>query len=118
MSLAPLGLTMGSFIAQQRDLAADVVTRVSRAIAEQSAGVETIVAGVDEQGGHVFHITDPGQVTCYDGIGFTAIGNGSRHAVSYLLELGYTPQEPFSRAAVLVYAAKKRAEIAPGVGAN
>ena len=38
--------------------------------------------------------------------------------MSYLLELGYTPQEPFSRAAVLVYAAKKRAEIAPGVGAN
>src|SRR5262249_20809663 len=105
-----------TFFAHQRDLAEDVASRVMRALADQSAGVETIVAGVDEQGGHIFLIADPGQVTCYDGIGFAAIGNGSRHAASHLLQLGYTPRVPFPRAAILVHVAKKRAEVAPGVG--
>jgi 20S proteasome alpha/beta subunit len=116
--LAPMGLTMSSFITHQRELAPDLAAQVSRAIADQVADVETIVAGVDEQGGHVFHVGDPGQVTCYDGIGFAAIGNGGRHAVSFLLQVGYTPQVALSRAVVLVYTAKKRAEVAPGVGST
>jgi 20S proteasome alpha/beta subunit len=114
--LTPLGLTMDTFFARQRDLTTEVATQVTRALAAQSADVETIVAGVDDRGGHVFLIADPGQVTCYDGIGFAAIGNGSRHAASHLLQLGYTPRVPFPRAAVLVHVAKKRAEVAPGVG--
>jgi 20S proteasome alpha/beta subunit len=116
--LAPLGLTRSSFIAHQRELATDLAAQVSRAMADHVADVETIVAGVDDQGGHVFHVGDPGQVTCYDGIGFAAIGNGSRHAVSFLLQVGYTPQVALSRAVVLVYTAKKRAEVAPGVGST
>jgi 20S proteasome alpha/beta subunit len=114
--LTPIGLTLDSFFARQRDLTDELATQVTRALADQSAGVETIVTGMDEHGGHVFLIADPGQVTCYDGIGFAAIGNGSRHAASHLLQLGYTPRVPFPRAAVLVHVAKKRAEVAPGVG--
>ena len=116
--LAPLGLTMDSFVAHQRTWPPSVATRVTRAVSEQSAGVETIVAGMDERGGHVFLIADPGQVVCYDGIGFAAIGGGSRHAPSLLLQRGYTPRMPFARAAVLVYVAKKRSEVAPGVGST
>jgi 20S proteasome alpha/beta subunit len=114
--LAPLGLTIDTFFAHQRELAGDVASQVTRALADQTADVETIVAGVDEQGGHIYMIADPGQVTCYDTIGFAAIGNGSRHAASHLLQLGYTPRTSFPRAAVLVHLAKKRAEVAPGVG--
>jgi hypothetical protein len=116
--LAPLGLTMDSFIARHREITAEVAARVTQAVVEQSARLELIVAGVDASGAHLYLVADPGLVRCYDALGFVAIGSGADHAAAHLLRLGYSPRTPLPRSAVLVYLAKKRAEAAPGVGAQ
>jgi hypothetical protein len=55
-------------------------------------------------------------VSCHDDIGFLAIGIGSWHASSQLMQVRYSRGWQFGQAIALAYAAKKQAEIAPGVG--
>lgn len=55
-------------------------------------------------------------MACHSTAGFAAIGIGKSHAESLLMFSGHSPMKPFTDTALLVYAAKKRAEVAPGVG--
>lgn len=59
---------------------------------------------------------DPGVITRHDSIGFVTIGAGENHANSQFMFEGYTSNWPFEQALLLTFAAKKRAETAPGVG--
>jgi hypothetical protein len=132
--LAPYGLTFESFNAQQRTLAPEFVTRTQSLlrgtllpISGREFGCSTIVAGLDEaeaQGGgktyeaHLYVIRDPGQVTCEDTAGFAAVGSGARHAESFLMLDGYSPDRGFAHAILSVYSAKRQAERAPFVGSE
>jgi hypothetical protein len=49
-------------------------------------------------------------------IGFAAIGIGARHAESQFMLGEHTRFDPFHEAILLTYIAKKRSEVAPGVG--
>src|SRR5437868_4735953 len=51
-----------------------------------------------------------------DGDRFVAAGGGQWHAASQFMFAGYTRWWSFPNALSLLYAAKKRAEVAPGVG--
>jgi hypothetical protein len=57
-----------------------------------------------------------GSVNCCDDVGFAAIGIGAWHAKSRLMQGGYINNMFFAPALAVLYAAKKAAEIAPGVG--
>lgn len=76
-----------------------------------------IIVGVDGLGCHIYGV-EHGHVTCYDRIGFFAAGGGEWHASSQFMFAGYTPNWEFPHALSLVYSAKKRAEVAPGVGSQ
>ena len=78
--------------------------------------VEGIVCGVDAQWPHIYVITDPGIVNCEDSVGFAAVGIGANHADSQFMLAGYHFNETFPRSMFLTYAAKRKAEVAPGVG--
>ena len=54
--------------------------------------------------------------TQLDGVGFVAAGSGQWHAESQFMFSRYTREWDLPEALSLVYAAKKRAEVAPGVG--
>src|SRR2546421_7416049 len=56
-------------------------------------------------------------MTCYDKAGFAAIGAGEWHAKSAFMFNRHTRFRAVPQTLLLTYAAKKRAEVAPGVGA-
>lgn len=116
--LAPLGLTLDSFVARQREMTPEMVRQLKAELHGADIPALTIICGVGDDGAHIYTVSNPGIVRCHDGIGFVAIGYGSRHAESLLMAEGYCPAEPPGRAFFLTYAAKRRAETAPSVGSG
>jgi len=77
---------------------------------------ETIVAGVDESGAHIFEVNRDGLVVRRDRAAFATIGSGYRHAESQFMFEGHSPSKSYPDTLFLTYVAKRRAEVAPGVG--
>lgn len=116
--LKPLGLASVSELMSKRKWSTAVVDELLRQV-QYSAhhdDVGTIIAGQDETGPHLYVIDKPGMFSVHDRIGFASVGIGQRHAESQFMFAGYTPQWTFPRALYLTYVAKRRAEVAPGVG--
>ena len=75
-----------------------------------------IVAGVDGSGSHIHGIEDPGTSSCYDRLGYHAVGSGYRHALLYLATAQQHWSSSINQTVHNVYEAKKQAELAQGVG--
>lgn len=114
--LKPIGLNIERFLTQQGRLNETLTLRLSRSIEDARLRLELIVAGVDSEGGHIYHIGDPGISHCFDVMGFCTIGSGEHHAGMTFIRNKYSIGMPLKKVAFLTYQAKKEAEIAPGVG--
>lgn len=120
--LAPLGLDLETFLERQSTMSADLVASIARELqVYEMPGVLTIFVGVDPTASHIFVTSNCNsenicRLTCSDTTGFAAIGSGARHALSQFMLAGYHRQAPTSETVFQTYLAKKRAEIAPGVG--
>ncbi len=57
-----------------------------------------------------------GRAYCNNTIGFAAIGDGEWHAASQFMFAKYISHAPVAESMLLVFTAKKHAEVAPGVG--
>ena len=111
-----MGLNIESFIARQNTLSPGLVTQLStELIGYETAPVASIVAGIDDAGPHIYSV-DNGALTCQDAVGFAAIGMGSYHASSSFMFSRHVKSNVLSKTLFLTYTAKKRAEVAPGVG--
>jgi 20S proteasome alpha/beta subunit len=77
---------------------------------------DTIIAGVDETGAHLFVIDANGYSSRLDSIGFASIGAGESHAKSQFMFERHTPSKSAEDTLFLTYLAKRRAEVAQGVG--
>jgi hypothetical protein len=116
--LSPLGLTAETFVSRQREMSDSFVRNLTTELINFSMpAVATIVAGSDMQGEHIYVVTD-GDVECYDAVGFAAIGIGRWHANSQFMFAGHHRARPIPETLLLTYAAKRRAEVSPGVGAG
>lgn len=114
--LAPLGLDANTFIGRQKEMDTDLVKHIaSELVNYEMAPVQSIITGVDQEGPHLF-VVNNGQVSCLDSVGFAAIGAGYWHANSQFMFGGHARWKPVPETLLLTYAAKKRAEVAPGVG--
>ena len=90
--------------------------RIGEAIINyQMTPVETIIVGADDSGSHIYKLFGNAPICC-DLIGFAAIGSGSTHAESQFMLNGYSRVVPQEEALWLTYMAKRKAEVAPGVG--
>jgi 20S proteasome alpha/beta subunit len=114
--LRPLGLDFKKLLARMGELPNELVLRLQGEMRMRKLDAQTIIAGVDEDGAHLYVVADPGTSICYDSIGFAAIGYGEWHARSQFMFNQYTKDWPFARTLLLTYSAKKRGEVAPGVG--
>jgi 20S proteasome alpha/beta subunit len=115
--LAPLGLNTDTLLAQQRDISADFVDGIKRQMqGYRGEDVEALIVGGDGTNAHVYGVDTRGIINCADDVGFGAIGIGAWHAKSILMQLGYVNTFILAPALAAAYAAKKAAEIAPGVG--
>lgn len=114
--LSPLGLTFDTFISRQGELAPQLLQQLTTELKWSAVPATTIIAGVDTTGAHIFVVSDPGVYRCCDGVGFAAIGSGGSHASSQFMGAHYTSGTTLSKALFMTFAAKKRAEVASGVG--
>jgi 20S proteasome alpha/beta subunit len=119
--LAPLGLNTDTFLAQQKDMSDSFIASLREQLqGHRGEEAEAIVIGSDvvreRHISRLFAIDRHGIVRCYDDVGFAAIGSGASHALSRLMQVGYVNSFPYVVGLSAAFAAKKAAEIAPGVG--
>jgi hypothetical protein len=114
--LVPLGLTAESFISRQDEMSEEFLRTTSNKLLSHTVNdLQVIICGLDSEGPHIY-VFDNGEISCRDGVGFAAIGAGEWHASSQLMFAGHTQFSSLATTLLLVYTAKKRAEVAPGVG--
>jgi 20S proteasome alpha/beta subunit len=111
--LGPLGLTRQQFLQFPKS---HWFQEVFDRLFAVDSGSDLIVAGVDDSGPHIWKVDGRGKPWCHDPAAFAAIGIGQRHAESQF-QFGYhKPWSSFTDTLFLTYKAKRRAEVAPGVG--
>jgi hypothetical protein len=114
--LSPFGLDIDSFISKQGEMSEYFIRNVSNQIADfQMPDAAIIVAGVDDTGVHIYRLYGA-DCDSADSVGFACIGSGARHANTQFMAAGHHRQLPFIETLMLAFVAKKRAEVAPGVG--
>ena len=120
--LSPLGLTRDTFISRQHEMSASLIERLSSDLLHfDLPQISAIVAGIDPSGAHLWLISKSGRTlapSCHDNAGFVSIGMGRWHSQSQFMFSGHTRLRPFPETLLLTYSAKKRAEVAPGVGSG
>jgi 20S proteasome alpha/beta subunit len=112
--LNPLGLESASDIFLRGDLG---MRLASDLLNYKAPFIEAIVTGYDTSGPHIYQVNNNG-VTCQDWVAFASIGGGAAHANSQFMFAGHNRSRPIPETLMLVYSAKKRAEVAPGVGSD
>jgi len=110
------GLDLNSYYKNQRTLSPDIVQLIDRNFRTTNLGVEFIVIGKTGSDCHIYTIIHPGDMYCYDSIGYTSIGIGAPHITYHMIENNYRKSMNRETITQLVAGAKKRSEVAPGVG--
>lgn len=117
--LAPLGLNSDSFLAQQKDMAPHFVSLLTDQMqAYRGEEVDSLIVGSAGSVIDIYGVDTKGMIACYNDVGFAAIGSGAWHAKSRLMQAGYVNTTSFAAALSFGFAAKKAAELAPGIGVN
>ena len=112
--LEPLGIDMATL--NSGAVAHDMAMQLSKEILEyRISAIEAIVMGQDPSGQHIYVVDNSG-VSCQDWTGFAAIGGGAWHANSQMTFAQHVKTKSLAETIMLVYTAKRRAEVAPGVG--
>ena len=115
--LAPRGLTWAAFYGQHQNLVAQLTMMLDSQLNNYDLRVELLIAGVDDGGGHIFAVTNPGtRPQDHDVIGYAAVGSGGLHALQSMIGFRHAVSASVQETIFRVYASKRRAEVAPGVG--
>jgi hypothetical protein len=115
--LAPFSLNTDTFFAQQKEFSHGFVDAITAQMQNrQPADVEALVVGSNGEHAQIYLVDSRGKDYCMDDASFAAIGIGAWHAKSRLMSLGYVNSRSLAPALTALYAAKKGAELAPGVG--
>jgi 20S proteasome alpha/beta subunit len=115
--LHPRGLDFQSYYDRQAHLNGNIVAVLDQAMAQYNPMVDLVIAGIDGSGAHVYTVNSPyGASRLHDMIGYAAVGSGMLHALQSLIGFRHSPEAALPETVFRVYAAKRRAEVAPGVG--
>ncbi len=111
------GLTLEDFYRNQRTLHESTILELNNEMDEFDLGLDVIVIGVDRGSeAHIYQISNPGVAIPQDALGFVCTGTGQRHADVVFAYRKYAPSFPLKRAIYIAFEAKKKAEMAGGVG--
>lgn len=114
--LKPLSLSFETFYAGLKSLPPEITFPILKRIEQENVELHILVCGLDEGGPHIYRIFDPGISKCFDSLGFNAVGSGEMHAISYMISKKCSPSMKLNEAVYNLFVAKKKAEVAPGVG--
>jgi hypothetical protein len=98
------------------NLDSSLLLQLSDQMQAETIDCEAIIVGCDARECSLFRVDSRGIVARHDDIGFVSIGTGGIHASGYLMQEPYDHRTGFNEALLTVFLAKKRAELAPGVG--
>jgi hypothetical protein len=107
-----------NLLVPMNELDSDQMSDVNRQIQEGiwNLGTEALIVGVDSEGPHIYHVHDPGFARFCDKLGFLAIGMGAQHFSTFLMSARYDSTWLLMDALLLMFSAKRQAEMAPNVG--
>ena len=115
--LGPRGLSLASFYGGHASFNPQITMMLDQQMSQFNFGVELLLSGVDDGGAHIFSVHNPGPSELqHDVIGYAAIGSGAIHAVQSMIGFGHSAAAGVPETIFRVYASKRRAEVAPGVG--
>jgi len=103
------------FHRKQNFLHESMVLDLSMRIRDYDLGVALLLGGVDVKA-HLYRVGEPGTYRSYDELGFCCIGSGDRHAEPVFAFYGFSMGIDEREAIQIAFEAKKRAEMAGGVG--
>jgi 20S proteasome alpha/beta subunit len=116
---SPRNITMDNFYNNglQQKMIPQLAGQIDQYVAQFDYGVSLLIVGVDDAGGHLFSLANPGGgFNDHQPIGYHAIGSGWVHAMQSLIGFAHTGARGLHETIFSVYASKRRAEVAPGVG--
>lgn len=117
LCLLPRGLkTLQDYYNMQTRLTPAVHQQIENQLLSFNLGVEMIITGYDGNECHIYTISHPNVLVCHDSLGYATIGSGAPHSHYYLIGSEYKKSEDISKVKVIILEAKKRAQVAPGVG--
>ena len=114
--LSSVGLSLQGYYQNNQMLQPQIAAALLQQMQRYNYQLWILIAGIDDHGGHLWHIENPGRKACFDNIGFHAVGSGDHHAVSTFIANDFDPTIDLSHGLAIVYEAKKRSEKATGVG--
>lgn len=115
--LSPLGLDANTFLSRQKEMDPALVMELSNRLLDQEVEGEALIVGCEgDTAAHIYSVDKRGAVRCHDDLGFAVVGIGGIHAAGQFMTYSYTNMWGWYPALAITYAAKKRSEIAPGVG--
>ncbi|MCX5887903.1 MAG: hypothetical protein NTY36_00445 [Deltaproteobacteria bacterium] len=115
--LKPRTISIQTFYEKgMRILPIDIFGYLDKEITSYDYGLQLMVVGGDDSGAHIYALYNPGIANCYDTISFHAIGIGQLYAMEKFVAQKYSSSCELTECLNVVYAAKKAAEAAPGVG--
>ncbi len=115
--LLPRGLSLQTYYDSHQRLLPQLVGAIDQQLCQFDLGVEVLLVGVDRSGSHLFTVTNPGgRCDTHDVIGYAAIGSGALHALQAMIGFRHATSQDLHRTVFRAYAAKRQAEVAPGVG--
>ncbi len=118
-ALVARGLNLETYLERQAGLHPQVVMLVDNALTNWDLGVELLLGGVDDQGAHIHSNHNPGGGNQdHTAIGWGVIGSGAVHVLPSMAGFEHSPDAGYGQTLFRVYASKRRAEAAPGVGAE
>jgi hypothetical protein len=106
------------FYQAQRYLLPEITITIQNKIDTYDYGLQILIGGFSQGSSDLYYIDNPGVSSCFDSIGFHAIGSGTPHALNCLIARNCHQGLSLEESILMVYEAKKMAEKAPGVGSN
>ncbi len=119
--LGPFSLGMKDFTSKKKNKNIDdtLAKSLTKKIRDYYLAIQVIICGVDSttgtRHGHIYAVRDM-FISCEDTAGFAAIGIGAGLATSQLVSTQHSKGASLADTLFLIYRAKKRGELAPGVG--
>ncbi len=102
------------FQGRQQSLNKDVATQIQGLIGKANLQTVMTLVAIDKEKCHLKVLIHPGSLV--NPIEYATTGSGELHATQSLISANYKKSEDLDAATYLVFEAKKRAEVAPGVG--
>lgn len=114
--LRPRGIhSFAEWHQKQRGMHDHIVMTLNEEINKYQLELSLLLAGMDSEG-HLILIGDPGMYRSFDNLCYCCLGIGQRHSANVFAYQRYTRDLPLNDTIYIAFEAKKRAEMAGGVG--